>query len=269
MQKRLFLVDGMSGVWKASIVRQLTEALVETTVVAKCSTRAARPGETATHSDLKLVTEREFDLLAPDFSYSYGGHRYGLCVRDIEAAFKTHDLVFVIVRNASLIYKLQERFAKYRPVSIFVFMDADVVRRRTEVTHDPAVAVSVEDARLDYLRTPGTYDDVIVYCDDDQAFYRTLDAHIDRYTKGNRAEYVARKKNGNILLFSSQKWRTFLRAAFGVAIAAGAGALFAVPGFGALELKIVASILCGIMFVLGAWGQYFITQHWADIDRHR
>ncbi|OOP59221.1 hypothetical protein BMF89_21360 [Arthrobacter sp. SRS-W-1-2016] len=269
MQKRLFLVDGMSGVWKATIVRQLTEALVETTVVSKCSTRPARPGENEIYSDLKLVTDREFDMLAPDFTYSYAGHRYGVCVRDIEAAFKSHDLVFVIVRNASLIHKLQERFAKYRPVSIFVFMDADVIRQRTEVAHEQAIAMSVEDARLDYLRTPGTYDDVIVYCDDDQAFYRTLDAHIDRYTKGNRAEYVARKKSGNVILFSSRKWRTLLRAAFGVAIAAGCGALFAVPGFRESELKIVALIFCGFVFLLGAWGQYFLAQHWDDIDRHR
>lgn len=269
MLKRLFVIDGMSGVWKETIVRQLRESLVDTTVVTKYSTRPLRLGEDPKLSDLNLVTKPEFDRIRPDFVYSYAGYEYGIRMSDIEEAFKTHDLVFVIVRNASLVHRIQEKFARYRPVSCFVYMDADVVRRRAAVAGERAIAMSVEDARLDYLRTPGTYDDIIVYCDDDQAFYRTLDSHIDRYVNGARAEYVVRREKGNVVVFTTSRGRNALRAASGLAIAAGGGALFAVAGFAAADLKIVAAFFSGLVLVLGALMQYVVAQHWDDIDRHR
>jgi hypothetical protein len=266
MAKQLFLVDGMSGIWKEDFVRYARETLVDITVVSKISTRQARIGEDLEHSDLSLVTPIEFDRIDPDFTYTYADARYGIRRTEIKRAFAKADRVFLIVRNASLISRLRREFSKYTPVALFVFMDAGVVAKRSELEHHAAIKSSVFDARDDYLRTPGTYDDVIVYCDDAHSFFRTLDAHLAKHADTSRP-HLNGVSNHRVLLLTSKPTRRLLQAVTAVIGALGAGAGAVLFTSESAATKVVAGLIAILLLTISIAAEYLLATGWREIRK--
>lgn len=155
---RLFVMDGMSNVWKKELCHYVRHIKANSTVVIKSTTRKERePGE---FGQIELVhVEPEQFAQFSDYRYEYGSFRYGIRKSDIECHLASHDNVFVIVRNKDVILQIKKDFAAYCPTTAFVYVDSQVVAARQL---SPEILRSVESAKDDFLVHPEVYDEVLV-----------------------------------------------------------------------------------------------------------
>jgi guanylate kinase len=177
---RLFLIDGTSGVWKEELVQYIDHVLVNATVVRKFTTRSPRQGEDFRRTDLDRIDDLTFRQVSPDYAYEYGGYKYGIKRDRISAALSEYASVFVIVRNAEIIDAVRRDFRTHCPTSAFIYMDRELVAQRLRAIPGSELAVSVQNAFLDYLRSPDSYDEVILNAGAPNDFFRLVDLLIQR-----------------------------------------------------------------------------------------
>jgi guanylate kinase len=220
---RLFIVDGVSSVWKADLVRYVDHVLVSATMVRKLTTRAKRPGEDPRLMDLEHVDAATFDRVTPDYVYEYAGERYGIQRSRLLSALRAHQSVFVIARNAEIISQLRVEFSSYCPVSVFVHMDTQLAANRGLGIKNPLVRDAVKSAFTDYLRTPESYDHVVVNGGSQNDFFRLLNLLIKRGASGVLALSDAAANRTGLLVLSTIRTRRVLQAALAVTSTVAAG----------------------------------------------
>ncbi len=171
---RLYIIDGVSSVWKQDLVKYVEHVAPNATVVRKFSTRSLRPGEDPSLLDLEFVSAEAFCQIAPDYIYEYASEKYGISKSRLEAALAKYKHVFVIARNSDIIQALKCDFARHGPISVFVHMDVNLVSSRAAAARNPALRDAVRKAFDDYLREPECYDEVMVNGGSQNDFFRLL-----------------------------------------------------------------------------------------------
>ncbi|MWV48070.1 hypothetical protein GRS96_02120 [Rathayibacter sp. VKM Ac-2803] len=255
--KRLFLIDGMSGVWKSDLIAFLERK--RWAVVPKLSTRLRRPNEDVTHSDLEIISLESFQLIElGDLQYEYGGYRYGLRASSVHEALNKADVAFLVVRDSHIITRLREEFSAYDPVAIFIYADSPIVKN----AKDKNVARSIDQARADYLHDPTVYDEVVLYIQDSRSMLQALDMQVQVHLSGRKARAIG--SNRRLTLTSTRAARSLLRGIAGILTASTLGLAGALLGQIKLErLEIVAWVLVGLTalltFALWTLIQFFWT----------
>ncbi len=135
--KVLFLVDGAAGSGKSDLVSYVSNTYrYSVTKIKKYTTRQKRASEEAKKSDLIFVSDSEFREIekTPNdifFKYLYGGQKYGFFKSELDEAIKSHNCIFVIVRNQELIKKLMEIYKSILlVVPIYIYTDMGLIEQR-------------------------------------------------------------------------------------------------------------------------------------------
>ena len=110
--KNLYLIDGASGTGKSDLVHYVTDFKNDVKLVQKYTTRAERDYEKKLgwKLDLEIQSHGEFTQHDLDYTYYYGGERYGFYNKDLIEALHNYSNVFLIVRSAEIIRQIQQDF---------------------------------------------------------------------------------------------------------------------------------------------------------------
>ena len=192
--KNLFLIDGASGTGKTYLIKYIDEFKSDRGLVKKYSTRAERAYERSEDwkLDLIFVSEDEFDDLKLDYQYRYAGNRYGFSKKDLNDALTNNTNVFVIVRNTDLIRRLQKEFYFINVVTIFVYADQDLIKKRLFKLKEEGTLteqdINLRLTRLgiafrDYLNHPEIYSDVIINNASESDFQRLIETTLLKYRR--------------------------------------------------------------------------------------
>jgi guanylate kinase len=199
--QNLFVVDGAAGTGKSDLLEYI-EAKYQTghlaTVVKKYSTRPQRPEEKHSPADLLLITAPEFDELARDqrfYHYRYGEYRYGFHLDDIDAALREFRNVFIIVRDMTTIGRLRECYFSIRTIPVFIYSDAEEIRRRLHKENYTKRGIAFrltrqKSAWQDYLSHSDIYEEVLLNNSNKADFRRLIDNLFRRYTRERDNELV-------------------------------------------------------------------------------
>jgi guanylate kinase len=168
--KNLFLIDGAAGTGKSDLVQYVLDYSGDDVgLVRKYSTRDVRDYEQLPgwKLDLDIVDNDEFQALGLDYSYKYGGQRYGFFRKDLVNALKTYSNVFVIVRSAKVIEKLQKEFHFINVVPVYVYTGVEEVMDRLRKLNftDEEIDFRIKRHRManeDYMQNPTLYREVIL-----------------------------------------------------------------------------------------------------------
>lgn len=259
----LFIIDGVSSVWKQDLVHYIDHVLVNAAVVRKLSTRAPRAAEDFNLLDLEHVERSTFAKVSPDYAYEYGGEEYGIQRTQLTAALNMYGSVFVIVRNSEIIRQIKRDFNKYRPISVFVHMDMRLAENRSLALKDPLVRQSVKNAFSDYLRDPESYDQVLVNGGSRNDFFRLLDVLIKRGV--NRPLVLLNDKPDDLLLVSTSRQRRVAQFGFGALSAAALGFAVNMVTSGSLDYwGKVSLILDGMLLLITLMIQFILLKCWHE-----
>ncbi len=187
--KNLFLIDGTSGSGKSDLIEFVFDFRHNIALVPKYTTREIRDYEISQKRllDLNFVSDDEFNSLELDYTYPYGGKRYGFSRDALFRCLEERDNVFVIVRNADRIKRLKAEFDFINVVAVFVHTDEDKARVRmkheklTEIQIDFRLA-RAEEAFEDYVMNSGLYDEVIINNSDRATYHRLADQLLQKYS---------------------------------------------------------------------------------------
>lgn len=188
--KNLFLIDGASGTGKSDLLKWVVENNAnDIAFVTKGTTRAQREYERNDPEillDLEFLTEEEFKSRGFDYTYSYGGARYGFSSSQITAALLERENVFVIARNSTTINNLSRDYGFINVVPVFVYTDKTELRNRLESSKiDPGLIAFRMDrsdiALRDYYAHPEAYQDILINNSSREVFHNTVDRLIMKY----------------------------------------------------------------------------------------
>ena len=210
---RLYIIDGVSSVWKQDLVKYVEHVAPNATVVRKFSTRSLESSEDCSLLDLEFVSADAFGQIAPDYVYEYADKVYGIQKSRLVTALAKYKHVFVIVRNSEIIQILKSDFARYGPISVFIHMDVSLVSNRSVATKNPVLRGAVKKAFDDYLREPECYDEVMVNGGTQNDFFRLISLLMKR---GSGAVLIVRDANTigrDIFVVSNRQTRRVLQVA--------------------------------------------------------
>jgi guanylate kinase len=189
--KNLFLIDGASGTGKSDLLKWVTENNAnDIGFVTKGTTRAQREYERNDPEillDLEFLTDEEFNTKGFDYTYAYGGARYGFSVSQITAALVEFENVFVIVRNNTTINSVARDYGFINVVPVFIYTDKTELKNRLETTTlDPSIIAfrmgRSDIALRDYYAHPEAYQDVLINNSSREIFHNTIDRLILKYS---------------------------------------------------------------------------------------
>jgi len=188
--KNLFLIDGASGTGKSDLLRWVADNNAnDIGILRKGTTRQPRSyeeGDSEILLDLEFLSPAEFDTRDYDYTYTYGGARYGLSRADLTRELLVRENVFVIVRNIAMISRIAEDYRFINVVPVFIYTD------RTELTirlQASGAAADVIEFRLkrsdialrDYYAHPGVYDETLINNSSRDVFHTTIGKLIEKY----------------------------------------------------------------------------------------
>ena len=188
--KNLFLVDGASGTGKSDLLRWVADNNAnDVGILTKGTTRSPRPyeeGDSGILLDLEFLSPADFDARDYDYTYTYGGARYGLSRTDLTRELLIHENVFVIVRNISTISRIASDYQFINVIPVFIYTD------RTELTARLQASGSTPDiiefrlkrsniALRDYYGHPGVYDETLINNSSRDVFHATIARLIEKY----------------------------------------------------------------------------------------
>ena len=189
--KNLFLVDGASATGKSDLLKWVMENNADdVSFVIKGTTRAQRDYERYDPEillDLEFLTDEEFQARNYDYSYTYGGGRYGFTRASLTKELLQRDNVFVIVRNNAIIDKIAKEYNFINVVPVFVYTDKAELIRRLEAANIGSDVISSrlqrsEIALRDYYAHPEVYREVLINNSSREVFHTTIERLITKYS---------------------------------------------------------------------------------------
>lgn len=264
-QSRLFIVDGVSSVWKKDLVYFVNHMVAGGTVIRKCTTRTLRVDEESSLLDLDVVDEGTFRLICPDYQYEHGGHKYGVRKTTILSALKANSVVFVIVRNSGVISQMKRDFCSYSPVTVFVHMDMALAWNRGLAGRSVDTKAAVKSAFLDYLREPSCYERIVINGGSQNDFFRLISLLINE-SRPLLSIFSDESAAWKLTLISTRNIRRLAQAILGMVSATAMG--FAVNlSTSSLDSqwKLLSLILNIVILALGAVGQFIIYARWREL----
>ncbi|HTD38525.1 MAG TPA: hypothetical protein VK669_13525 [Candidatus Limnocylindrales bacterium] len=188
--KNLFLVDGASATGKSDLLKRVKDYNAgDVGYVVKGTTRPERDyerGDPGILLDLEFLSEPEFDGRNYDYTYTYGGARYGFHRKDLMQALVTRDNVFVIVRNTVIIDRIAQEFSWINVVPIFIYTDRAQLAKRLEAEClDPDLIQwrldRSEVAFGEYFGNTECYREVLINNSSRAVFHSIIDKLIGKY----------------------------------------------------------------------------------------
>jgi guanylate kinase len=189
--KNLFLIDGASATGKSDLLKWVMENNADdVSFVIKGTTRKQREYERDDPEillDLEFLTDEQFHSRSYDYTYTYGGGRYGFTRAKLTKELLQRDNVFVIVRNNAIINKIANEYGFINVVPVFVYTDkAELVGRLEAAQMDPDVISSrlkrSEIALRDYYAHPEVYREVLINNSSREVFHTTIERLIAKYS---------------------------------------------------------------------------------------
>jgi hypothetical protein len=226
-----------------------------------------RENEDRSRSDLKLVTEDEFESRDLDYIYEYGGARYGIARSAIEKALQNYKSVFIIVRSIDIMRRLREDFALHSPTTAFIYLDRSITDRSRNLS--PEVRASVQQAFEDYLVSPEDYDEVVIDGGSRQDFHRLLNVLIQRGADGSRSRSTQTNEvSSSFTVVCSMKVRRTLQALVAAAFAASCGILINIISGEKFDFgrNLALGALSALSFIL-VWLEILLTRSWRSTDQ--
>lgn len=186
--KNLFLIDGASGTGKSDLLQWIHQYQTGVTYIRKFTTRKQRDYE-ATEDielDLDFVAEEEFRQKNIEYQYVYSGFHYGFARAALEARLRDFENVFVIVRNADLIKRLQRDYSYLNVVPVYVFTDRHRIeeRLRQQQNNEEQIAFRlkrIDKAFEDYLLHPSIYREILINNSSIQDYHRLATQILEKY----------------------------------------------------------------------------------------
>jgi len=132
----------------------------------------------------------KFENLKLDYHYRYSGKKYGFHRKNLIDALTKHDNVFVIIRDANLIMKIEKEYSYINVVPMYIYTDRDLIKKRLEKLKEQKKLTQNDiDLRLerlnlafnDYVRHPSIYSEVIINNATMSDFHRIIDITISKY----------------------------------------------------------------------------------------
>ena len=188
--KNLFLLDGASGTGKTDMLDFVVRnrGVVDCSFVTKATTRVQRTFErdSGWALDLKFLSEEEFAGRHFDYEYVYRRKQYGFTREALQRALSASKNVFVIVRNADLIKRLQREFSYINVVPIFIYTDEERLRARLGRLNVSKEELDlrlegIREAYADYQRHSGIYARVIVNTSDKAVYHSLIEQNLNLY----------------------------------------------------------------------------------------
>lgn len=135
---------------------------------------------------MTILPETEFQGLHLDYTYFYGGKKYGFFRKDLLEALREHSNVFLIVRSAELIRDLSKEFRFINVVPIYIYTDLDKIEERLKKQHFTREQIDFRISRHkmafdDYLRHPALYQEVLINNGSMQDYHRLIDLMLEKY----------------------------------------------------------------------------------------
>ncbi|KAI1432146.1 guanylate kinase [Xylaria sp. CBS 124048] len=182
--RRPLVISGPSGVGKGTLIRRLFESHPDTfTLSVSHTTRAPRPGE-AHGVDYFYVQRSEFeDLIAADGFVEhaeFNNNRYGTSKATIEEQTAKGKVVVLDIEMEGVkqIKKsnIAARFVFVKPPT-FEALEKRLRGRGTESEDSITKRLNQAKVELEYAKTPGVHD-IIIINDDLDAAFKELDAYV-------------------------------------------------------------------------------------------
>ena len=190
--KNLFLIDGASGTGKSDLLKWVTENNADDVgFVVKGTTRDQRDYEREDPEillDLEFLTEDEFNQRQFDYTYTYGGGRYGFYRSQITAALLKSENVFVIVRNITTIGLIAREYNFINVVPVFIYTDKTELRTRLKLSGLDHQLIDFRMKRSDialrdYYAHPEAYEETLINNSSRDVFHNTINRLIEKYAK--------------------------------------------------------------------------------------
>jgi len=190
--KNLFLIDGASGTGKSDLLKWVTENNADDVgFIVKGTTRNQRDYERHDPEillDLEFLTEDEFTQRHFDYTYTYGGGKYGFHRSQITATLKKSENVFVIVRNITTISRLAGDYNFINVVPVFIYTDKTELRSRLKSTglNRQQIEFRMERSDIalrDYYAHPEGYQETLINNSSRDVFHNTINRLIEKYAK--------------------------------------------------------------------------------------
>lgn len=188
--KNLFLIDGASGTGKSDLLKWVMENNADDVgFVIKGTTRDQRDYERDDPEillDLEFMTEEQFNQKQFDYTYTYGGGRYGFSRSQITSALLERENVFVIVRNNTTINLVARDYGFINVVPVFIYTDKTELRNRLESSKLDAALIAFrmdrsDIALRDYYAHPEAYQEILINNSSREVFHNTIDRLILKY----------------------------------------------------------------------------------------
>jgi guanylate kinase len=184
------LIDGASGTGKSDLLRWVADNNADDVgIVRKGTTRQPRgyeEGDSEILLDLEFLSEADFDARHYDYTYTYGGARYGISRALLTGELLARENVFVIVRNVATISRIASDYHFINVVSIFIYTDRTELTSRLQASGADADVITFrlkrsDIALRDYYSHPGVYDETIINNSSREVFHSTIGKLIEKY----------------------------------------------------------------------------------------
>ena len=206
----LFLIDGVPGSGKSELISHCSKEW-KSIFIKKYTTKTVDT-DGLKRGDLIYVSHDEFDKLMTNdnFIYSYPKYssvKYMISKSELDAALRTYDNVFVIVRSSKTIKNIKETYEKYvniNIVSVFVYCDNEKLKTRMRAQLCEAVPninetelekkvlmrasrnLECVESYIDSLKDGGVYNYVIINDLQHERFYDCIDQIVNKYIQIDR-----------------------------------------------------------------------------------
>jgi len=188
--QNLFLIDGASGVGKSDLLKWVVDNAGQNVChLGKFTTREERDYERKDPEimlDLDFLSKAEFEKRKFDYSYTYGGARYGFHAAALTKKLIEHDNVFVIVRNVPTIQRLIKDYDFINVVPMFIYTDrAELATRlHRQDLSDEQIKFRLERTDLafrDYYTRPEIYREIVINNSARDTFHTIIDRLVAKY----------------------------------------------------------------------------------------
>jgi len=188
--KNLFLIDGASGTGKSDLLRWVADNNADDVgIVRKGTTRQPRSyeeGDSEILLDLEFLSEASFDGRHYDYTYAYGGGRYGLSRVALTRELLVRDNVFVIVRNIAMTSRIASDYGFINVVPVFIYTDHSELTLRLQASgvDQDTIAFRLKRSEIalrDYYGHPGAYAETVINNSSRDVFHSTVARLIEKY----------------------------------------------------------------------------------------
>jgi len=199
--KNLFLIDGAAGTGKTDMLEYLSEKYSTRNCIAiirKYTTRKLRLEEISRNLnlDLEFVTTRQFAAKKKEdrfYCYTYGGESYGFPKFELDRVLRSHQNVFIIVRDRATIQQLISDYPRICTIPVFIYTDREetVKRMRADMYNQEEIDFRSQRTDLawdDYLKHSDLYREVIINNSNKTDFRRLIDYLVKKYAPENEAQ---------------------------------------------------------------------------------